>query len=73
MSEFWADGRQIGSCTNGELGPSIEFRNSLEHVLKYLARYTHRVAISNGRLLSLDNGQVRFHWQIPDITTAAAS
>ena len=27
-----------------------------EHVLKYLARYTHRVAISNGRLLSLDNG-----------------
>jgi hypothetical protein len=24
-----------------------------EHVLKYLARYTHRVAISNGRLLSL--------------------
>jgi hypothetical protein len=25
-----------------------------EHVLKYLARYTHRVAISNGRLLSLD-------------------
>jgi Putative transposase/Transposase zinc-binding domain len=31
-----------------------------EHVLKYLARYTHRVAISNGRLLSLDNRQVRF-------------
>jgi hypothetical protein len=25
-----------------------------EHVLKYLARYTHRVAISNGRLLSLE-------------------
>jgi Putative transposase/Transposase zinc-binding domain len=35
-----------------------------EHVLKYLARYTHRVAISNGRLLSLDNGQVRFRWRI---------
>jgi hypothetical protein len=34
-----------------------------EHVLKYLARYTHRVAISNGRLLSLDNGQVRFRWR----------
>jgi len=29
MSEFWADGRQIGSCTNGEWGPSIEFRNGL--------------------------------------------
>jgi hypothetical protein len=34
-----------------------------EHVLKYLARYTHRVAISNGRLLSLDSGQVRFRWR----------
>jgi hypothetical protein len=34
-----------------------------EHVLKYLARYTHRVAISNGRLLSLNNGQVRFRWR----------
>jgi len=34
-----------------------------EHVLKYLARYTHRVAISNGRLLSLDNGLVRFRWR----------
>jgi len=32
-------------------------------VLKYLARYTHRVAISNGRLLSLENGQVRFRWR----------
>jgi hypothetical protein len=34
-----------------------------ELVLKYLARYTHRVAISNGRLLSLDSGQVRFRWR----------
>ena len=34
-----------------------------EHVLKYLARYTHRVAISNGRLISLENGQVRFRWR----------
>jgi hypothetical protein len=34
-----------------------------EHVLKYLARYTHRVAISNGRLLSLAHGQVRFRWR----------
>jgi hypothetical protein len=34
-----------------------------EHVLKYLARYTHRVAISNGRLLGLENGQVRFRWR----------
>jgi hypothetical protein len=34
-----------------------------EHVLKYLARYTHRVAISNGRLLRLDHGQVSFRWR----------
>ena len=34
-----------------------------EHVLKYLARYTHRVAISNGRLLSLENRQVHFRWR----------
>ena len=34
-----------------------------EHVLRYLARYTHRIAISNGRLLSLENGQVRFQWR----------
>jgi Putative transposase/Transposase zinc-binding domain len=33
------------------------------HVLKYLARYTHRVAIANGRLLDLTNGQVRFKWR----------
>jgi hypothetical protein len=32
-------------------------------VLKYLARYTHRVAISNGRLLGLENGKVTFRWK----------
>src|SRR5207244_1060266 len=34
-----------------------------EQVLRYLARYTHRVAISNGRLLSLEDGHVRFRWR----------
>jgi hypothetical protein len=34
-----------------------------EHVLKYLARYTHRVAISNGRLIDLHEGQVTFRWR----------
>ena len=34
-----------------------------EQVLKYLARYTHRVAISNNRLLSLENGRVTFEWK----------
>jgi len=32
-------------------------------VLKYLARYTHRVAISNHRLRSLENGRVSFEWK----------
>ena len=34
-----------------------------EHVLKYLARYTHRVAISNGRLIGMCEGQVTFRWR----------
>lgn len=34
-----------------------------EHVLDYLGRYTHRVAIANSRLVSLDDGQVRFRWK----------
>ncbi len=33
------------------------------HVLKYLSRYTHRVAISNQRLLALTDGRVRFRWK----------
>ncbi len=32
-------------------------------VLDYLGRYTHRVAISNHRLVSLDNGNVTFTWR----------
>ncbi len=32
-------------------------------VLKYLARYTHRVAISNHRLRALENGCVNFEWK----------
>ncbi|HEX5886093.1 MAG TPA: transposase, partial [Pyrinomonadaceae bacterium] len=32
-------------------------------VLAYLGRYTHRVAISNHRLLSLKHGKVTFSWR----------
>ncbi len=32
-------------------------------VLEYLGRYTHRVAISNDRLVSLAEGVVRFRWK----------
>jgi Putative transposase len=34
-----------------------------EEVLKYVARYTHRVAISNNRLLNIDDGKVAFRWK----------
>jgi hypothetical protein len=34
-----------------------------ERALEYLGRYTHRVAISNHRLLSLQDGQITFQWK----------
>ena len=34
-----------------------------EQVLKYLAQYTHRAAISNHRLLGFENGKVRFRYK----------
>jgi hypothetical protein len=34
-----------------------------QQVLEYLGRYTHRVAISNQRLLSMENNQVAFEWK----------
>jgi hypothetical protein len=32
-------------------------------VLDYVGRYTHRVAISNNRLVSIEGGRVRFRWK----------
>jgi hypothetical protein len=49
-----------------------------QQVLNYLGRYTHRVAISNERLLSLEEGQVSFRWkdyrhpQRPKVMTVSA-
>jgi len=34
-----------------------------EHVLNYLARYTHRVAISSHRLVAFQNDRVSFRWR----------
>ena len=34
-----------------------------QQVLDYVGRYTHRVAISNNRLLDIENDQVRFQWK----------
>ncbi len=43
-----------------EVRPSF---GSPHHVLKYLAHYTHRVAISNHRLVSLADDRVTFRWK----------
>jgi len=48
-----------------------------EYVLEYLGRYTHRVAISNNRIMSLEDGLVTFKYknrethQILDTTVTA--
>ena len=34
-----------------------------QQVLDYVGRYTHRVAISNNRLLDIENDQVQFRWK----------
>lgn len=34
-----------------------------EDVLRYVARYTHRVAISNDRLIDIDDEKVQFRWK----------
>src|SRR5271154_2691432 len=34
-----------------------------QQVLRYLSRYTHRVAISNRRLVAADDGGVSFRWK----------
>lgn len=34
-----------------------------QQVLNYVGRYTHRVAISNNRLVDMENGRVQFHWK----------
>lgn len=34
-----------------------------EQVLDYVGRYTHRVAISNNRLVDIEDGAVRFRWK----------
>ncbi|WP_028309392.1 IS91 family transposase [Desulfitibacter alkalitolerans] len=36
---------------------------SPEHVIEYLGRYTHRIAISNNRIANMDNDKVTFNWR----------
>jgi hypothetical protein len=56
--------RFLGALRNTEgIVHAKEPLRTPQHVLKYLARYTHRVAISNQRLLALENGQVTFRYK----------
>jgi len=34
-----------------------------QQVLEYLGRYTHKIAITNNRIISYDNGKVTFKWK----------
>jgi Putative transposase/Transposase zinc-binding domain len=34
-----------------------------QQVVDYVGRYTHRVAISNHRIMGIENGQVNFNWR----------
>lgn len=38
------------------------FKNAV-HIINYLGRYTHRVAISNHRIVSVDGDTVAFKWK----------
>src|SRR6202158_395807 len=48
-------GKWVGYSKEPCAGPS--------QVLRYLSRYTHRVAISNRRLVSADDGGIAFRWK----------
>jgi hypothetical protein len=44
-----------------------------EHVLRYLGAYTHRVAISKGRLVALSDGNVTSSGATPRTATRISS
>jgi putative transposase len=56
FSSLPLSGRRNGSCT-------VNRRARGEKVLDYLGRYVFRIAITNSRRVSLDNGQVRFRYR----------
>ena len=72
--EFFGDDRYLLDVTafNNFLSPVYEkewvvyckppFKNAA-CVVEYLGRYTHRVAISNNRIIALENGIVTFKWR----------
>jgi hypothetical protein len=76
LKQAYNDGKLIGAGDHREFTRLLEA--SVKHewvvyakppfggpaqVLKYLARYTHRIAISNRRLVSTDHQTVTFRWK----------
>ena len=64
LAEPWPSPAVLPSVA-GSSGSSTPSRPSAAptQVLAYLGRYTHRVAISNSRLISLTDGRVSFRWK----------
>jgi Putative transposase len=55
--------RGVTVLRGGEVRRSAHGPSPPQAVLAYLARYTHRVAISNSRLIALDEAGVTFKWK----------
>ena len=58
----WAEWLRILRATDWVVYAKPPFGGP-ERVLKYLGRYTHRVAIANDRIVSIDQGVVCFRWK----------
>jgi len=72
--EFNGSVKELGIPSNFDLFISALYRKAwvtyckppfgnASKVVAYLGRYTHRVAISNNRILKLENGRVTFKWR----------
>jgi hypothetical protein len=64
----FASPKAFAQCLNRSIANDwyVDFRrpfSSPQVVLKYLARYTHRVAISNRRLIGIEDGKVHFSYK----------
>lgn len=54
---------QLKSVHSNCVGNAKAPFGSAKQVVSYLGRYTHRVAISNDRLVALQDGRVSFRWR----------
>jgi hypothetical protein len=76
LKQARADGKLLGAENDGDftrlLNTSVKHDwvvyakppfGGPEQVLKYLSRYTHRIAISNRRLVAIDDQTVTFNWK----------